>query len=326
MSSMNIFHFQDAKIICLAKELESLTAILKILDMGEKTFNVYISRIEKRLGMNIFIRKNKNITLTTEGLEIYPLCKNIMEMKNLIDPMGQSIPPEEVRGEIRLVSTQTILEYFHLPYVVDFTKNYPKIIMNISQLDDFYPIAQAVNDFYFTVDYQFDTDDFAYFPYHNFHQWLWASQSYIQRCGEPKTTDDLAKHNFLFQKGNMTSKIMGGNKVRSIMPLKNNEGRFLNISGSRIVDRLCELGMGIMTGSKETVTLANLNIQRVLPEYESDALTLYVKVHKTMMSKDIGKIALNWIFDCRDKALQTINTKPSHPYERLVLSSEEGEK
>jgi DNA-binding transcriptional LysR family regulator len=323
---MNIFHFQDAKIICLAKELESVNSMLNALGIGEKTFNVYVSRIEKRLGMSLFIRKNKTISLTAEGLELYPLCKNIIEMKNLIDPIGQTVLPEDVRGEVRLVSTQTVLEYFHLPYLVEFTKNYPKITMNISQLDDFYLIAQAVNDFYFTVDYHSDSEEFSYFPYHNFYQWLWASKSYIEQHGEPKTTDELSKHSFLFQKGNLTSKIMGGNKVKSIMPINNSEGKFFNISGCRIVDKSCELGLGIMTGSKETIRLSGLNIQRVLPEYESDALTLYVRVHKSILAKDIGKIVLNWIFECRDKALKTINIKPSYPYKRLTLSSEKGGK
>jgi DNA-binding transcriptional LysR family regulator len=318
----NVFHFQDAKIICMAKELGSSDAIISLLGIGEASFNVYTKRIEARLGKDIFVRnkKDKSVELTPDGLEIYPICKNIMEMMGTLDP-AKPIAPRDIRGEVKLTGTQTLLEYFHLPYLINFVKEHPKLIVNLNQLDDLYPIAQSSNEFYFTIALQEDTDTFAYFPYHDVVQKLWASDHYIKEYGKLEKFEDIHRHNLLFHLGYATEKIMGGNKVKYSIPLDTGAARCFNISGSRIVDRLCELGLGVMNGSEETVRLAGLKVQRVLPGYESDALKVYVKASKSILAKDIGKIFLDWTFACRDKTLGDLGITPAYPHTRLTKES-----
>jgi DNA-binding transcriptional LysR family regulator len=319
VSSMkNVFHFQDAKIICMAKELSSSDAIISLLGIGEASFNVYTKRIEARLGKDIFVRnkKDKSLELTPDGLEIYPICKNIMEMMGTLDP-AKPIAPRDIRGEVKLTGTQTLLEYFHLPYLINFVKEHPKLTVSLNQLDDLYPIVQSSNEFYFTVDLHEDTDTFTYFPYHDFVQKLWASEKYIEEYGKLEKFEDIHRHNLLFQRGYVTAKMMSGNKIKNSIPLKAEAGRCFNISGCRIVDRLCELGLGVMHGSEETVRLAGLKVQRVLPDYESDAVKVYVKASKSILTKDIGKIFLDWMFFCRDKTLDSLGIKPTCPYTRL---------
>jgi hypothetical protein len=76
-----------------------------------------------------------------------------------------------------------------------------------------------------------------------------------------------------------------------------------------------------MNGSEETVRLAGLKVQRVLPGYESDALKVYVKASKSILAKDIGKIFLDWTFACRDKTLGDLGITPAYPHTRLTKES-----
>lgn len=318
-STKNVFYIQDAQIICLAKELGTVEAIAKILSIGEKSLNVYTKRIEERFQKSIFLRnrRKKSILLTADGMEMYPVCKSILEMMGGEKIKGP-VNPRDIQGEVKLTGTQTILEYFHLPYLVDFVDDHPKIIVNLNQLDDLYPITQGVNEIYFTIDLQEDTDTFTYFPYHEFIQRLWASESYLQRHGTLDKIEDFYRHHFLFQRGYLTEKIMGSNKVKSSLGIVAPEARCFNIAGSRIIDKACELGLGVMTGSDETVRLSNLNLINILPKYESDAVVIYIKIHNEFLEKNIGKLIVDWIFECRDKSLEKAKCKKIYPHTPLL--------
>ena len=312
-------YFLDAQIICAVKDVGSIEAISKLLGIGEKSLNVYTKRAEQRLGEKLFIRntKDKTIELNLSGLELYPICKNILELKNALDP-SEVLAPKDIRGEVKITATQTILEYFHLPHLSSFVKKHPKITVNLNQLDDFYPVAQSINEIYFTVDIQEDTEIFSYIPYHDFVQKLWASESYLKENPKIEKFEDLRSHTLLFQLGYLTFKVMGASKVKASLPSNEDVGRSFSISGCRIVDKACESGLGIMSGSSETVRLSGLKVERVLPSYESDALTLYVKIHKRLLEKDLGRVILDWMFECRNKALETLRVAPSHTYKRKI--------
>jgi DNA-binding transcriptional LysR family regulator len=318
-STKNVFYVKDAQIICLSKELGTVEGVATAIGIGEKSLNVYTKRIEERFQKSIFIRnrQKKTIQLTADGMEMYPMCKGILDMMGGLKEKGP-VNPRDVQGEVKLTSTQTILEYFHLPYLVDFVDDHPKIIVNLTQFDDVYTISQGVNEFYFTTSVENDTDTFSYFPYHDFVQKLWASKSYIKTHGILEKVEDLYRHNFLFQRGYITSKIMGTDKVKSALGESTQEARCFVVSGSRVIDKACELGLGIMVGSQETVELSGLQLERVLHNYESDAVKIYVKVQKSFLEKDIGKIFLDWIFDCRNKTFASIEKEPLYPYTPLM--------
>jgi DNA-binding transcriptional LysR family regulator len=316
-STKNIFYVQDAQIICLTKELGTVAGIAKVLMIGEKSLNVYTKRIEERFRKSLFIRnrQKKTIELTADGMEMYPACKSILEMMGGLREQGP-VNPRDVQGEVKLTSTQTIIEYFHLPYLVDFVADHPKVIVNLNQFDDVYPMPQGVNEFYFTTSVENDTDTFSYYPYHDFVQKLWASEKYIKKHGLLEKLEDLYRHHFLFQCGYITSKIMGTDKVKSALGESTQEARCFMISGSRIIDRSCELGLGIMAGSEETVRLSGLNVIRVLEEYQSEPFTIHIKANKKFLEKEIGKLFLDWIFECRDRTFETINLTPTYVYKK----------
>ncbi|MBM3611346.1 MAG: LysR family transcriptional regulator [Alphaproteobacteria bacterium] len=320
-STKNIFYVQDAQIICLTKELGTVAGIAKVLMIGEKSLNVYTKRIEERFRKSLFIRnrQKKTIELTADGMEMYPACKSILEMMGGLRDQGP-VNPRDVQGEVKLTSTQTIIEYFHLPYLVDFVADHPKVIVNLNQFDDVYTISQSVNEFYFTTSVENDTDTFSYYPYHDFVQKMWASKGYIKKHGLLEKIEDLYRHHFLFQRGYITSKIMGTDKVKSALGECTQEARCFVISGSRIIDKSCELGLGIMVGSEETIKLSGLNLERVLHNYESDAVKIYVKAQKSFLEKDIGKLFLDWIFECRDKTFSRIDMKPLYSYSPLLVA------
>ena len=91
--------------------------------MSQTSINVYVQRIEKKAEKKLFLRKQSPVTLelTEDGLEIYPYCKRLVES---CDALHESLESKDrhLQGEVKLIATQTLLEYFYVPYLVDFIK------------------------------------------------------------------------------------------------------------------------------------------------------------------------------------------------------------
>jgi len=314
------FHYPDAIFICAVKELVYVNDILKYLNLGASSINVYTKRIEDRFKKPLFIRnrKGKTIELNEDGLDLYPICKKMTSLVSSLDELAES-SDGLLQGEIKLTSTQTILRHFCLPYFVGFVDKHPRLDVSINQLDEMMCINQSLNEFYFTSEVKNDGDTYAYFPYHNFIQHLWASQSYLEKHGQIKNVHDLYRHTLLFQRG-----IIGNNKVLGVPPqvkaaLAHNEIKTFNVSGSNVIDFLCEEGLGIMNGSEETTKLSKLKVVKVLEDIEGETIKSYVKVNKKFISKKIGKIFLNWLFECRDKTLKKVGVEPTYIFEQLEI-------
>jgi DNA-binding transcriptional LysR family regulator len=315
----NNFSVSDAKFICAAKEVREPKKMANILDMSQASINVCVQRIEKKLGKKIFFRKQNPSTfdLTEDGLELYPYCKRMVESS---DALQESLETQDshLQGEVKITATQPLLEYFYVPYLVEFIKKHPGIDVSIKQLDDTFCIEQSVNEFYFTSEVKDDTDTYAYFPYHCFVQKLWASKSYLENFGKIETIDDLYRHNLLFQRGSLhNDKIFGSARVKAALSYNFNRIRTLNITGSRVIDRLCEEGLGITSGSVETKTLAKLDVEQVLPDFTGDSANIHIKINKRMLTKKVGRFFLDWLFECRDKSLKKINITATYEYKNL---------
>lgn len=310
------FSLSDAKFICAAKELGTSSALGKLLGLSQSSIGVYVQRIEKRMGKKLFVRyKSSNkIDLTPDGIEVYPTCRKILDLSRSLNDLSH-IDPALLQGEVKLTGTNTFLLYFCLPYLSDFSKQYPKVEFFIRQKDNMMSFDQELNEFYFTTEVENDGDTYAYFPYHTFVQKLWASPEYLADHGQIKNVHDLYRHTLLFQK-----EIIGNSKVMNVPPalqpvIDHQDIRSFNIVGSAIIDFLCENGFGIMNGSQETTKLGNLKVVQVLEGIEGESIKVFVKICHQFIAKKIGKLFLNWIFESRNKALKKIGMTPIFKFE-----------
>lgn len=310
------FHYPDAKFICAVKENQEIKDLVRVLGLGINSLNMYIKRIEDRIGKPIFVKnkKNKTIELNEEGLVLYPICKQMVSLMTAIDEVSSN-SNNLLNGEVILTGPQTILENFCLPYFVKFIDLNPRLNVSINQLDTMLYEDQKVNEFYFTSELKSDEDTYNYFPYHDFVQMLWASKAYLEKHGEINTIEDLYRHNLLSQKGFFSSDKVRGIPTKVRASIAYNEIKTFEITGCSPINYLCEQGLGIMSGSFETTKLSKVNVERVLEGLTGETIKLHLKVNKKFMNRRIAKILINWIFECRDLALKEIKVQPSYAFE-----------
>jgi Transcriptional regulator len=96
------------------------------LFISQSAVSQAIKNLEQKLGTRLFIRQTRRLQLTREG-EL--LLSHVGQAYNLIklaeSKLDEIQNPES--GEIRIGASDTVCRYYLLPFLEQFSKNYPKV-------------------------------------------------------------------------------------------------------------------------------------------------------------------------------------------------------
>ena len=119
------------KVFYYVGRLGSITAAAEALCISQPAASQAIKQLEKALNTKLFLRTQKGVRLTTEGKLLYPYVERGME--NLMD--GEEMLKRLVdmdMGEVRIGASDMTLQFFLLPYLEQFHKEYPKIKVTVT--------------------------------------------------------------------------------------------------------------------------------------------------------------------------------------------------
>jgi LysR family hydrogen peroxide-inducible transcriptional activator len=127
---MNIQQFQYILAVVDFKNFE--TAAEKRF-VTQSTLSTMIGKFEEEIGIKIFNRKTKPVSLTHEGAQLIEririLAKEIDALKNLIQEMKG-----EQEGELRIGIIPTLAPYLLPLFLMKFTKAFPKLKIIITEI------------------------------------------------------------------------------------------------------------------------------------------------------------------------------------------------
>ncbi|MDP5253466.1 MULTISPECIES: LysR family transcriptional regulator [unclassified Vibrio] len=113
-------------------EQGSVTQAAKVLHIAQPALSISIQKLEKSLGVNLFRRHDKTLSLTQEGQVLLPhakrVCQQLQDAKWAIDEMKGL-----KKGEVRLGAPSMMGSYFLPPLIMAFKQRYPDL--KISLLD-----------------------------------------------------------------------------------------------------------------------------------------------------------------------------------------------
>ena len=112
----------------------SVTKAAAELSLSQPAVSQSIRQLENVLGMRLFVRSARGLTLTAEGKVLYSYAeagcgqfeageRNLLQMKNL------------ECGEITIGASDMTLRFFLLPYLERFHERYPGVRFHITKLD-----------------------------------------------------------------------------------------------------------------------------------------------------------------------------------------------
>lgn len=312
------FSINEARTVATVAKTLNISRAASILDMNPNTITVNITRAEKKIGKNIFIRKQKTgeIKLSPDAIDVIPHLQTIVDAANLIETKNQTWDSNPTTGKVIFTSTQTIIEHILGPYIHDFLLENPRLNVSFKQLDDLTCEAPAINEISLSASVD-DSGEYKYFPFHSFNQRYWASKKYIKKFGAPSSINELFHHCILLRKNLKDPRSLYASTPASQI-LCEPSLKAYEIYGTRIVDFLCEAGVGIMAASKETILLSKLKVEQVVPNFVGDPMDLFLKVNKEFLKAPVAQYFIDWVFECRDRALNSIKVKPTFSSPKLL--------
>lgn len=186
-----------------AAEARSFSEAGRTLGVSASAVGKSVSRLEERLGVRLFHRNTRSITLTAEGALFLERCRRILcevEAAELELSETRQAPRGRLRISLPLVSTLV------MPSLTGFMRRYPSIELDVDFSDRLADVIEEGFDVVMRTGEPTDSRLMSR-PLGNYRLLLVAAPDYLEHHGTPKTPADLAHHACLQHKFPSTGKL-----------------------------------------------------------------------------------------------------------------------
>ncbi|MGY0219589.1 LysR family transcriptional regulator [Endozoicomonadaceae bacterium StTr2] len=187
---------EDLQVVLRVAEFRSITAAATSLDMRTATASAAIKRVEKTLGVDLFIRTTRHLKLSGAGEKYLPSCEQALMM---LERARQNVRDDldNVDGELRIALSSDLGRNLAIPWLDEFMETYLSVSLRSH-------ISDSNIDFYrdsvdMALRYGSPGDASLYgFKICNVPIVLCATEDYLIQNGTPQHPHDLVSHNGLF--------------------------------------------------------------------------------------------------------------------------------
>jgi DNA-binding transcriptional LysR family regulator len=266
---------EDLQVVLKVAEFRSITAAATALDMRTATASAALKRVERILGVELFVRTTRQLRLSSAGERYIPQCEQALMMLNQAQ---QNMKDEQdiVDGELRISLSSDLGRNLVTPWLDEFMESHPKIRLKVNISDsniDFYRDSVDI-----ALRYGSPKDANLYgFKICNVPGVLCATQSYLEKHGTPHHPQDLAAHNGLFyQLYDVIHDVWKFNKDGTEFKIKMKGDRATN--DGDLVRRWCIAGKGLAVKSCLDMSqdLLSGKALQVMPEFEPRSTELWL--------------------------------------------------
>ena len=186
---------EDLNLILKVAEFRSITAAAESLDMRTATASAAIKRVERSLGVELFIRTTRHLRLSVAGERYIPSCEQALKMLSLAK---QNVKDDLdiIDGVLRISVPSDLGRNLILPWLDEFMEAHTGVSVKVH-------ISDSNIDFYrdpvdITLRYGSPDDVNLYgFKICNVPRVVCATPEYIEAHGLPLHPNDLTTHNGL---------------------------------------------------------------------------------------------------------------------------------
>lgn len=224
-----------------AAEQHNYGAVARILGISPSAVAKAIVRLESHLGVRLFNRTTRSVSLTEEGALFYERCKHIMN--DLNDAEAAIIQSRErPRGRLRVSVPHIVGHHLLMPILPGFADKYPEIELDIDFEDH---VVDLVTEGIDVVIRSGDLTDSGLIarPLGEQHFVVCGSPRYLDLHGRPETPSDLVHHACIHFKypssGRIAQWAFAQARDRSMLP----RGLTINNSDAALRAALDDMGL-----------------------------------------------------------------------------------
>lgn len=126
--NINLEYYRVFYYVCICG---SLTAAARELCISQPAVSQAVRQLEKETGTRLFFRTSKGVQLTREGELLFHYVKtgveSLLEGERMVERML-----DMDMGEVRIGASDMTLQFFLLPYLERFHREYPRIKVNVT--------------------------------------------------------------------------------------------------------------------------------------------------------------------------------------------------
>ncbi|MGF1761129.1 LysR family transcriptional regulator [Photobacterium sagamiensis] len=265
----------DLALFVRTAQTSSITASAQQLDMTPASASAALKRLEKQLGVQLFIRSTRKLRITAEGERYLLYCSEALASlekgkASLNEMQGK------IAGEVRLSASSDLGRNLVLPWIDEIIDSHPELSIQLNVGDTLADFYQDKVDMALRYGEPEDSSMVA-FPIAKVDRVVCASPKYLAEFDEPRHPKDLYQHNCLLYRI--------GNRVYDCWTFFDKDGKYdVKVGGNRVsndadvVHRWAVAGKGIALKSRLDMAsdLRSGNVVEILTEYQSPPLGLWL--------------------------------------------------
>jgi DNA-binding transcriptional LysR family regulator len=297
------FDWNQARAFLATAEEGSLSAAAKALGLTQPTLGRQVAALEDALGVMLFDRSGRSLTLTPSGLELLEHVRAMRDAANRVSltASGQS---QTIEGHVSITATPIMASY-HLPAMLKrIREDAPGIVMEIIAANEVRDLTRREADIAIRHARPEQPDLIAKLVGETSAH-LYASKAYLDRHGRPSSPGDLAGADFIgFEDPDRLVPVVNAMGL----PLTRDNFRINTASGTVILG-LVQQGLGISIGTKDVEMLVP-DVERVLPDLDPLPVPIWLVTHRELHTSQ----RIRLVFDHLAKAIsEHFREKPAGP-------------
>lgn len=275
------FDLESWRIFCAVAQTGSISKACDLVGIDAPGISRTIRALEKSLGdIALFDRSIRPLRLTQNGETALGYAKAMLENhRAMLESLDKD--PSAMRGVIHIGLPPLVLQRFLLPFLIDFHKDFPEIILKIDEYNGSTPVNFDTARGRLDVICGYGADpshpNIVQIHYANGVQIPCASPLYLQTHGVPQTPEDLAEHTGIIFESPMRPVVRFLQKDGETRYLRWKDMIFFDSSGSAMTAAM--YGAGIHPGIPSLHVFKAISrgeLRVVLPGWFSPVTRLYI--------------------------------------------------
>ncbi|MEI1377631.1 LysR family transcriptional regulator [Nostoc sp. UHCC 0926] len=176
-------------------ELGGFVAAARSLDLPKSTVSLKVNKLEQRLGVRLFHRTTRRVSLTEEGRLYYKNCLPILDALHDGDDAIASLQGHQ-QGVVRVTATPLFVRSVLAPNLPEFLLTYPDIRVILNATTEYKDIVKEGYDLAIRIG-ELDDSTLIMRRISTDRQKLFASATYLKTAGQPRAIADLTSHTLL---------------------------------------------------------------------------------------------------------------------------------
>jgi len=284
------FDWNHARAFFTTAEEGSLSAAAKVLGLTQPTLSRQVAALEEDLGVTLFERVGRSLSLTQSGIELLDHVRTMEEAAGRVTltASGQS---QSIEGQVSITASELMSTYILPPILKKMRDVAPMVEVEIIASNSIQDLTRRDADIAIRHARP-DQPDLIAKRVGEVSAHLYASSGFLEEFGRPRSTIELSNADFI-----------GIEHADRLIPSLNAVGlsltkrNFRLISNSSVVAlELVRQGLGIGLIANEVAARCP-DLERILPEIEPIVGPIWLATHRELHTSRRIRLVFDFLSD-----------------------------